>query len=187
VSEAPAPAPTTGSVAPPVTVRHSRTGRDMIISLVVLLIPLALIVGIFRLRGGEDVVVVDAAPAIAQARAANLFPVLAPQGLGTGWRPVSAEFQIADGRGTLRVGYLTPSGGAVQLVESNEDAASMFPRELGDQVRPQGEVTVNGRAWRSSTVRGDELAVVDSSNDRTVIVVGRATIDELTALAAALR
>jgi Protein of unknown function (DUF4245) len=186
VSEGHAPAPPSDRASSAATVKHSRTARDMILSLVVLLIPLVLIVAIFRLRGGEDVVVVDPAPTIAQAQAANLFPILAPQGLGPEWRSVSAAFQIVNGHGTLRVGYITPSGGAAQLVESNEDAASLLPRELGDQVRPQGEVIVNGRAWRSSNVRGDEQALVDTTNERTVIAVGQASVDELTALAASL-
>jgi hypothetical protein len=159
----------------------------MVLSLVVLLIPLALIVTVFRLRGGEDAVVVDPAPAIAQARAASLFPVVAPQGLGTEWEPLRAAFQTSDGRGTLRVGYLTPTGGTVQLIESNEDPSSLLPRELGDQVRPQGDVAVNGRLWRSSNVRGNERALVDASSEVTVIVVGRAGVDELTMLAGSLR
>jgi hypothetical protein len=159
----------------------------MTLSLIVLLIPLALIVAVFRLRGGEDVVVVNPAPTIAQAQAAGLFPVAAPQGLGSDWRPVSAAFQKSGSVGTLRVGYITPAGGTVQLIESNEDAAPLLTRELGDQVRPQGEVTVNGEPWRSSTVRGNERALVDTSPGRTLIVVGQAGLDELTALAQSLR
>jgi len=158
----------------------------MTLSLMVLLIPLALIVAVYRFRGGEDVVVVDPAPAIAQARAAQLFPVAAPQGLPADWRPVSAVFQSSGGVGALRVGYITPSGGAVQLIESNENAGSLLARELGDQVRPQGDVTVNGKTWRSSTVRGDESALVDTSSERTVIVVGQAGLDEMTKLAQSL-
>lgn len=179
-------APTPTPDAPPTTVRHSRTARDMTLSLMVLLIPLALIVAVYRFRGGEDVVVVDPAPAIAQARGAQLFPVAAPEGLAADWQPVSAVFQASGGVGTLRVGYITPSGGAVQLIESNENAGSLLARELGDQVRPQGDVTVNGKTWRSSTVRGDESALVDTSSERTVIVVGQAGLDEMTKLAQSL-
>jgi hypothetical protein len=53
-------------------------------------------------------------------------------------------------------------------------------------VRPQGEVTINGLAWRLSNVRGDELALVDTSSGRTVIIVGRAPLDEMKALASSL-
>ena len=179
--------PTPTPDAPPVTVRHSRTGRDIALSLIALLIPLALIVAIFRFTGGEDVVVVDPAPAVAQAQAAKLFPVAAPQDLGTDWRPIRATFQQSSGVGTLRVGYITPSGGGVQLIESNEDASALLARELGDQVRTQGQVIVNGKSWQSSAVRGDERALVDTSAERTLIVIGQADVGELTALARSLR
>ncbi len=89
--------------------------------------------------------------------------------------------------GTLRVGYLTPSGGGVQLIESNEDAGSLLARELGDQVRTQGQVTVSGKTWQSSVVRGDERTLVDTSAERTLIVIGRAELDELTVLVQSLR
>jgi Protein of unknown function (DUF4245) len=172
--------------APPVTVRHSRTARDMTLSLIVLLIPLALIVAVFRLRGGEDVVVVDPAPAVAQARAAKLFPVAAPQGLSADWRPISATFQQSDGVGTLRVGYLTPSGAGVQLIESNQEAGPLLARELGEQVRTQGQVIVNGKPWQASVARGEERALVDTSAERTLIVIGHADVGELTVLAQSL-
>src|SRR5262245_58571573 len=102
----------------------------MLISLVVLLIPVALIVTIFRLRGGEDVVTVDPAAVIAQARTSGDFPVSAPADLPAGWKPVSAAFQPAGGKSaTLRLGYVSPSGGGVQLVESNEPVAKVMARE----------------------------------------------------------
>jgi hypothetical protein len=163
-----------------------RTTRDMAISLLVLLIPLALVVAVFRLRGGEDVVVVDPSPAIAQARAANAFPVTAPSGLPGQWRPVSAAFRPGSGGSVLRIGYLTPTGGAVQLIESDEPTEDLLPRELGDQIRPIGPVAVEGQQWRSFEVRGGETALVLAGSDRTLIVVGRAEVAELTQLAAAV-
>lgn len=170
------------------TVKHSRTGRDMALSLLVLMIPVVAIVAMVRLRGGDDVVAIDPSPTIAQAREANLFPVAAPQGLSADWSPIRSTFVRSGGVGTLRVGYVTPSGAGVQLVESNEDPATLLVRELGDQVRPAGVVTVNGAAWTSSSgVRGEQRALVDTTAKRTVIVVGPATVGELTELASALR
>jgi hypothetical protein len=137
---------------------------------------------------------VDTTQAIDDARAAALFPVVTPKGLEEGWRPVQATFRRAgEGTGALRLGFLTPSGGQALLIVSNEDASSLLARELGDQVRPQGEVSINGRVWDSSIVRGDEYALVDLGGTRsapaarTVIVVGEAPLAELTTLAAALR
>jgi hypothetical protein len=163
-----------------------RTARDLVISLIVLLIPIAFIVALFRLKGGEDPVVIDPSPAMAQAEAAGQFPVSRPGGLAEGWRPVSAVFRREDTGAILRVGYLTPSGAGVQLIESNQPAEDLLRRELGDPVRPTGTVDIAGRQWQSYEVRGDEHALVRTGPDRTVIVIGRGGPDELRALAAAL-
>jgi hypothetical protein len=157
----------------------------MLISLVVLLIPVALIVTIFRLRGGEDVVTVDQTGVIAQARAAGDFPVTSPVNLPSGWKPVSAVFQPASAKSaTLRLGYVSPSGAGVQLVESNEPVESVMGRELGDHIRPLGD-TASG--WQRYGVRTAETALVRIETGRTVIVVGQASTAELESLTATLR
>jgi hypothetical protein len=171
-----------------------RTGWDMAKSLAVLLIPILLIGALLRACGSSDPTVVDTTQAIDDARSSALFAVVTPQGLDEGWRPVQATFRRAgEGQGTLRLGYLTPAGGQALVIVSNEEPAELLARELGDQVRPQGEVSINGRVWDASIVRGDEHALVDLGGTRgapavrTVIVVGDAPLDELTALAASLR
>jgi hypothetical protein len=164
--------------APP---RSGRTLRDMALSMVVLLVPVAIVVAIFRLQGGEDVAVVDPGPAVAQAQAANAFPVSVPR-LDGGWRTVSAVFRPETGGATLRLGYLTPGGGAVQVIESNEPADALLIRELGDQTRPTG---VTG-AWNTYDVRNGEAAWVRKEQGRTVIIIGRADRSEFDVLAAAL-
>ena len=166
--------------------RQSRTGRDMALSLIVLLIPLALIVGIFRLRGGEDIVVIDPSAAIGEARASGLFAVAAPEGLGPDWRPISAGFSAANAIGTLRVGFITPHDGTMQLLETNEDPQVLVPRELGPDGQSTGPVDVGGVAWRSYQARGTEHALVLTTGDRTIVVQGQASDEELRELAAAV-
>jgi hypothetical protein len=163
-----------------------RTARDLVISLLVLLVPIAFIVAVFRLQGGEDPVVIDPSPAMAQAEAAGEFPVSRPDGLAEGWRPVSAVYRREDTGAILRVGYLTPAGAGVQLIESNQPAEDLLRRELGDSVSPTGTVDISGRQWQSYQVRGDERALVQTGQDRTLIVIGRGGSDELRALAASL-
>lgn len=169
----------------PAPTKSSRGMRDLVMSLIVLLIPVAVIVTIFRLGGGEDPVVIDPSPAIEDAQRAS-FPVAVPTGLAEGWRPLSAAFQPADDGATLRIGYLTPSGGGVQLVESTQPADVVLARELGEGVRPAGAVTVAGRPWDSYTVRSDERALIAVEQDRLLIVVGRAAEGELEELAQAV-
>ena len=163
-----------------------RSVRDMVLSLLVLLIPIVFVVAVFRLQGGEDPVVIDPSPVLAQAEAAGDFPVSRPRGLAEGWRPVSAVYRGEDGAAILRVGYLTPSGAGVQLIESDQPAEQLLGRELGDPVRPAGMVDISGHQWQSYQVRNDERALVLTDRERTLIVIGRAPADELRVLAAAL-
>ena len=156
-------------------------------SMVVLLIPIAIFVAIFRLYGGEDVVIADTAPAYADARAAGAFTVVEPAGLAGGWRPVSATFRVDQPGAVLRIGYLTPDDGQVQLVESDRPAADLVRSELGDSGEGLGTVNAAGLAWQVYTVRHGEHALVNTDGDRTVIVVGSTDVTTLRTLAGALR
>jgi hypothetical protein len=161
--------------------RSGRTMRDMAISIAVLLVPLAIVVAIFRAQGGEDATVVDPGPAVEQAQAAKAFPVTVPK-LDGDWRTVSAVYRPGTGGATLRLGYLTPDGGALQVIESSEATDVLLIRELGDQTRPTG---VTG-AWNTYDVRNGEAAWVRKEQGRTVIIIGRADRSEFDVLAAAL-
>jgi hypothetical protein len=112
---------------------RDRTGRDMFLALASLLVPILLIGALLRACGSAEPAVVDPAPAIDGARTAGLFTVLVPHELGEGWRPVQAKFRReADGTvGTLRLGYLTPSGGQLLLIEFNTDASVLLPADTG--------------------------------------------------------
>jgi hypothetical protein len=131
--------------------------------------------------------VVDPAPAIAEARSANAFPVSEPVGLGSGWRTVTARFQRVDGGMTLRLGYLTPDGQGVQLVQSSVPVEKLLPTELTSNGRPRGTTELTGRSWQGYTARPGELALVLLESGRTVIVVGPVGEKELGDLAGALR
>lgn len=182
----------TGEVpAPPPRVdagKSERSPKDMAISLLVLLIPIALLLAFYRgFLGGDEPVTADPAPAIESARAANAFPVGVPADLGDGWRTVSANFQTAEGGSTLRLGYLTPEGRGAQLVQSSVPAERLLPTELTDQGQPQGQTDLGGRTWQRYTARGNDQALVLLEPTRTVIVVGDARDNELRHLATSLR
>src|SRR5919112_388171 len=91
--------------------RSERTPKDMAVSLLVLLVP--------------------------TARAANLFPISEPAGLDDGWTPVSAAWQQVDGGRVLRIGYVTPGGGGVQVVQTDAPVDSFLPIELTAGARPE--------------------------------------------------
>lgn len=167
--------------------RPSRTTRDMVISLLVLLVPVLLAVLAYRgLHGREDPVVVDPAPAVAQARAAGTFPVAVPTGLDSGWRTVSARFQRGPEGNLLRLGYLTPGGEGVQAVQGDVPADRLLPAELTDDARPDGQVEVAGTTWQRYRARPGERALVRLEPARTIIVIGSASESDLRTLAGAV-
>ncbi|PWR06382.1 DUF4245 domain-containing protein [Micromonospora sicca] len=167
--------------------RAERSPRDMALSLLVLLVPIALLLAFYRgFLGGDEPATVDPAPAVEQARAANTFPVSAPAGLAADWRTVSARYRTEPTGATLRIGYLTPEGRGAQLVQSNVPAEKLLPAELSGG-QPQGTADLPGGRWQRYTARGNEQALVLLEPTRTVIVVGDAGDAELRQLANALR
>lgn len=167
--------------------RSGRGARDMALSMIVLLIPVAIVVAIFRFGGGEDVQVQDPAATFAEARASSAFPVAEPAGLADGWRSISADFRGGEPGAILRVGYLSPAGGTAQLIESAQPTDQLLPAELGDSMTNKGTVAIAGRSWQVFDVRNGEHALVDLTPGRTVIVIGGADLAELQQLAAALK
>ncbi|SCL35905.1 Protein of unknown function [Micromonospora pallida] len=160
----------------------------MAISLLVLLVPIALLLAFYRgFLGGEQPTTVDPAPAIEQARAANAFPVGEPTGLGSDWRTTTARFQQTEQGASLRLGYLTPEGRGVQLVQSNVPVERLLPQELTERSQPQGALDLDGQSWQRYTARGNERALVLLEPARTVIVVGEASESELRELADSVR
>ncbi|MFC0528061.1 DUF4245 domain-containing protein [Phytohabitans kaempferiae] len=172
----------------PPPVASTRTPRDMVLSLIVLLVPVLLVVLIYRVvQGGDQPVTVDTAPAISQARSANAFPVSEPAGLSDDWRAISATFQKAEGGQILRLGYVTPDGAGLQLIQSNVPAENLLPAELTKSGRAEGAVKIEGRSWQRYTARPGERALVLLEQERTIVVVGSAHEEEQGELAAAVR
>ncbi|MFC6014914.1 DUF4245 domain-containing protein [Plantactinospora solaniradicis] len=172
----------------PTAIRSQRSTKDIVISLLVLLVPIALVLGFGRVfLGADQPTVVDPAPVIQQARAANAFPVSEPTGLADEWRTVRADFTRGDSGASLRIGYLSPDDGGLQLVQSNIPAEKLLPAELTESGRPQGATELGGRSWQRYTARPGELALVLLEPDRTVVVVGRVPEADLRQIALSLR
>ncbi|MGC9668069.1 DUF4245 domain-containing protein [Planosporangium sp. 12N6] len=174
---------TASPTAPPR--RAGRTPRDMVLSLLVLLVPIIVLLGVYRFLGGESPTVVDPSSAYADARASKAFPV-AEASPPAGWQPVSSAFRRSDAGAVLRVGFRSPSGGTAQLVESNVSAGALVTAELGTDARDEGGARLDGHEWRRYTAPGGDRALVLSQQDRTMIVVGHASDTELTQLATSL-
>nr|MDT0661617.1 DUF4245 domain-containing protein [Micromonospora sp. DSM 115978] len=168
--------------------RGDRRPRDMAISLLVLLLPIAALFVLHKtVLGGDQPAVVDTAPAIAQARSAGAFPVSAPAvGESQGWRAIRADFRRADDGATLRIGYVSPGDDGVQLVQSSVPAELLLPAELTRTARPAEPAGMAGRDWRWYSARPGEQALVLLEPDRTILIVGDAPREEFAELAASL-
>lgn len=168
----------------------SRRPRDLLLSLLVLVVPVLLLVGGYQVVAGRTgPVAVDPAPALASAEAAGVA-VVTPEGLGEGWTPISAVFQEAGPGGTggtVRIGYVTPDGGSVQLVQSTIPAEELLPAELSGAATPGGQLELAGQAWQQYLTADRDPALVRLQPEQTVLVVGEASETELRELAASLR
>ena len=168
--------------------RSGRSPKDMALSLAVLLVPILLVFGVYQVvLDGNDPVAIDPGPAYQQARADGEFPVAEPVGLDPEWVPVRATYRPAGPDGpTLRVGYVTPDGGAIQVVQSARPAPDLLVAELTSTAQPQGSVEVGATTWQWYAARPGERAMVWLAQDHSVLIVGTAPDDELAAMAAAL-
>ena len=159
----------------------------MVVSLLVLLIPIALLLTFYRVvLNGDAPVTVDPAPTIQEAQAAAVFPVAVPGDLGADWHTTSATWRKTAEGSTLRLGYVAPDDDSALVIESNIPPEELLPAELGKGAKPRSTVRAGEAAWRSYLARPGELALVLNDQTRTIIVIGTAAPEHLEALAAAL-
>lgn len=166
---------------------EERSPRDMVMSLAVLLVPIALLLILYRtLLNGDAPITVDPAPAVQEAQRAAAFTVLTPQGLGDDWHTSSATFKRQSDGATLRLGYVDPDKDPIQLVQSSVPAATLLPAELGGSAKAVGKYRTDDGVWTVYDARPGEQALVLASANRTILVVGQTDMTNLQALAAAL-
>ena len=153
-------------------------------AMVVLMVPVILIVALYRFLGHETPPTVDTSDVYETAQAAHDFDVLIPTGLSAKWLVNSASFQDK----TLRVGFVSPDNGQLRLVETGPPGATFYADELGAGAHVDGAVDVNGTAWqRYVGGRPEETALVLTDAKRTVLVVGKSSAADLHTLASSLK
>jgi hypothetical protein len=167
--------------------REGRSPRDMVLSLAVLVVPIALLLIFYRVvLSGDAPVTVDPMPKFQEAQLAKAFPVAVPAGLGDDWSVSSATFTRQSGGATLRIGYVDPHKSPVQLVESSVASSTLLPAELTAKAKPLTEFRAANGVWRLYTGRPGEQALVLADASRTIIVVGRTDVSNLEHLASSL-
>jgi len=173
--------------------RLRTTVRDMVLSLAVIGVPIAVVLALEPSTAGNPVHVID--PASFQgnldaARASEPFSVVSPAGLGASWRPTSENYQVAGSSAAdWHVGYLTPSGGFVELEQTTE-AIGGFLNDQHSNATQTGSVQVDGAAWQhyaGTTPPALKNLLVHTDGKSTIIVAGSAPMTELEQFAASLK
>lgn len=168
----------------------------MVRSLAVILVPI-LIITVFFTRYLDDapVTVVDYQPVLAQARADAPYPVLAPSGLASDWRPTRVSWlkvgdpglnRVPSVRNLWQLGYLSPDNIYFGVAQGDLQPQSL----IDDQSReglPDGDSQVKDATWKRLVSSDDRTrSLVLASPDVTTIVVGDTSYEDLETFAGTL-
>jgi hypothetical protein len=159
----------------------------MVYSMLALLVPIALMLMLYRFLGGESPTVINAAPAFADARTRAAYQVLKPTPVPGGWWASTAQSGKDGGYMVLRVGYAGPEGAFLQLTESDAPTADVVSQAAGANASAAEKVEVGGKPWQWYTGAKNSRALVLSEPGRTIVLAGRAPEATLTGFATALR
>ncbi|WP_345709810.1 DUF4245 domain-containing protein [Kitasatospora paranensis] len=166
--------------------RGRQTVRDMILSMLAVGF-----VGFFGYlfiphSGGDGVHQVDYRVALASAKRAAPYPVLAPQGLSGHWRATSVQYsKDSQGNAVWHLGFVTPSG-KYAAVEQSDGSQNTVLAAVVPHGEPDGSAAVAGQDWQRYQGR-PYRGLSRQTGSATTVVTGSASYDELAQLAGALK
>ena len=176
--------------------KRQATAGDMIRSLALILIPLAVITIIFtNTPNDHPVKEVDWKPVLAKARQEAPFEVLAPENLPSGWRATRVNW-VPQGRPYLngeasprnlwQIGFLTPDDAFVDLNQGDVRPQEMVDQQSRDGT-PDGSSVVAGKTWqRLISPDGRTRSLVLTGPNSTVVVTADLSYEALEAYASTL-
>jgi Protein of unknown function (DUF4245) len=127
---------------------------------------------------------------LAGAREKAAYGVLAPEGLGEGWRATSVRLtDEGDGKTLWHMGWLSPDDTYVGL-EQTDDGRDDLLDQLFVDTRPDGTSVIGDQRWERLREVGDDdadYALVRTDNGVTTVVLGRGGYPELEAFAKTLQ
>ncbi|WP_139190699.1 DUF4245 domain-containing protein [Actinokineospora iranica] len=173
--------------------RANHTLRDMVLSLLALLLILAPLVVFSRgcsfSPGPPDAdpataPTVDVAEHLGRAAASVDFPLRAPTVPDT-WRANSSSTsRVRPVSVVVRAGWLTPDR-FIQLSQSSAALEDLLPVETGQAAPAIGTMDVDGTVWTEFSGRRAEKAWAADLGGTTTLITGSATPDEFRVLASA--
>ena len=168
----------------------------MVISMAVLIIPIALITWFFTIDPEPVVEAVDPGPVLARAAEESPYPVLSPVDLPGEWTPTRVDW-AADGDrwitdepavgNSWRLGYLAPNDIYV-AIQQRDRAVAGFLRDVTREGAPDGSTTeIAGRRWERWVSADDRTrSLVWRDGEMAAVVAGDADFDQLEAFAGTL-
>jgi hypothetical protein len=169
--------------------RGNKTVRDLVLSMVVIGVAVGLIyVFIPHDSKADPTVPVSFSVELGQARRDAPYAVAGPEGLGTGWRATSVQYDASDSSNvTWHIGFLNPQDQYVAIEQSNTTPDAFISGVTFGAVRDgHRTVTAGGLVWDS--YKGTKYnALVRKEKGATTVVLGTGTEGQLTQMAAALK
>ncbi|MFE0737612.1 DUF4245 domain-containing protein [Streptomyces sp. NPDC058855] len=119
------------------------------------------------------------------AQRAAPYPVLAPEGLGEGWKATVVSYKREKGD-AWQLGFLSPDTQYVAIHQSTSEPKKYVPDVTHEAKNTGRTQTVAGQVWqRWEGPKYDALVRTDGG--ATTIVTGTASFDRLAEMAGALR
>lgn len=124
------------------------------------------------------------------ARRAAPYAVAAPKGLSKDWRATSVRYDggagNAKGNATWHLGFLSPDEEYVAVEQSDDSRVTNFVQDVTHRAEKSGKTeSVNGDSW-DHYAGSKYSALVRQDGRSTTVVLGTASLKELTHFTAAL-
>jgi hypothetical protein len=186
VTETPT-APDEAETQAPPRPRGRQTVGDMVRSMALVLAVVAVVLLLtLRDEPTQEVREIGYSAQLDETRAVASYDVLAPVGLGSGWKATSARGRSESGDVTWHLGLVTPDG-EYAAVEQSDGPRKAFVDDHAAGGEDAGQVVISGGAWqRIEGGKPETRALLLRGDGVTTMVAGSASWSELTRLARSL-
>lgn len=171
-------------------------GRDMTISMLVLLVPIVLIAWFFTNNVEPEVEAVAVEPHLERALEESPYPVLHAVNLPEDWVPARVAW-AADGDrwitdepavgNSWQLGYMAPNGIYIALQQRDRSVESFLKEVTRGGYTDGVEQEISGRTWEEWTSSDDRTrSLVWRADDMVAVVTGDTDFEQLIAFTGTL-
>ncbi|WP_328806239.1 DUF4245 domain-containing protein [Streptacidiphilus fuscans] len=146
----------------------AKSVRDMVLSLAAVMAAGLVIYYFIPHSGGNGVHAVPYQDSVPSARRAAPYPLLAPEGLPSGWNATSVNYDGTNAD-TWTLGFIDPSTQYVALEQSNAPLNTVVQNATIDAVKQSATTMVNGVAWTHYQGTRYQALVLPGAKGTTVV------------------